>query len=106
MRVRMIAETVNADKETVRKILHDKLNMKKVCAKMVPKKLTLDQKLFCQQICSDFLVRIDEELELMENIITCDETWISQYDVETKRQSMHCSCITKNEKNKDVEIKI
>lgn len=25
----------------------------------------------------------------MENIITCDETWIFQYDVETKRQSMH-----------------
>ncbi len=25
----------------------------------------------------------------MENIITCDETWIFQYDVETKRQSRH-----------------
>ncbi|KAJ8943503.1 hypothetical protein NQ318_016283 [Aromia moschata] len=82
----MIAETVNADKETVRKILHDELNMKKVCAKLVPKNLTPDQKLR-QQICSDFLERLDEESELMENIITCDETWI--YDVETKRQSMH-----------------
>ena len=30
-------ETVNADKETVRNILHDELNMKKVCAKLVPK---------------------------------------------------------------------
>lgn len=25
----------------------------------------------------------------MENIISCDETWIFQYDVEIKRQSMH-----------------
>ncbi|VVC36390.1 Transposase, type 1 [Cinara cedri] len=25
----------------------------------------------------------------MENIITCDETWLFQYDVETKRQYMH-----------------
>ncbi|KAJ8978045.1 hypothetical protein NQ317_009562 [Molorchus minor] len=36
MSIRMIGETVNADKETVRKILHE-LNMKKVCAKLVPK---------------------------------------------------------------------
>jgi transposase len=43
--IRMIAETVNADKETVRKILHDELNMKKVCAKLVPKNLTPEQKL-------------------------------------------------------------
>lgn len=89
MSIRMIAETVNADKETVRKILHDELNMNKVCAKLVPKNLTPDQKLVRQQICSDFLERLDEEPELMENIITCDETWIFQYDVETKRQSMH-----------------
>ncbi|KYN33876.1 hypothetical protein ALC56_11689 [Trachymyrmex septentrionalis] len=40
MSIRMIAETVNADKETVRKILRDELNMKKVCAKLVPKNLT------------------------------------------------------------------
>lgn len=37
--IRMIAKTVNANKEIVRKILHDQLNMKKVCAKMVPKNL-------------------------------------------------------------------
>ncbi|KAJ8940691.1 hypothetical protein NQ318_017664 [Aromia moschata] len=84
----MIAETVNADKETARKILHDELNMKKVCAKLVPKNLTPNQKLV-RQIYSDFLERLDEESELMINIITCDGTWIFQYDVETKRQSMY-----------------
>ena len=30
MSIRMIAETVNADKETVRKILHDELNMNRI----------------------------------------------------------------------------
>lgn len=34
----------NIDKELVQKILHDKLNMKKVCAKMVLKNFTQDQK--------------------------------------------------------------
>ncbi len=37
--IRMIAQTVNANKETARKILYDKLNMNKVCVKLVPKTL-------------------------------------------------------------------
>jgi len=35
--VRSIAEKVNIDRETVRKILTEVLDMRKVCAKMVPK---------------------------------------------------------------------
>ena len=42
--VRSIAEQVNIDRETVRKILTEDLDMKKVCAKMVPKELTEEQK--------------------------------------------------------------
>jgi transposase-like protein len=38
--VRSIAEQVNIDRETVRKILTEDLDMRKVCAKMVPKELT------------------------------------------------------------------
>jgi len=42
--VRSIAERVNVDRETVRKILTEDLDMRKVCAKMVPKELTEEQK--------------------------------------------------------------
>jgi len=35
---------VNIDREIVRKILTEDLNMRKVCAKMVPKELTEEQK--------------------------------------------------------------
>jgi len=38
--VRSIAEQVNIERETVRKILTEDLEMRKVCAKMVPKELT------------------------------------------------------------------
>jgi hypothetical protein len=38
--VRIIAEQANIDRETVRKILTVDLDMRKVCAKMVPKELT------------------------------------------------------------------
>jgi predicted HTH transcriptional regulator len=37
--VRSIAEQANIDRETVRKILTEDLDMRKVCAKMVPKDL-------------------------------------------------------------------
>ena len=43
--VRSIAERVNVDRETVRKILTEDLDMRKVCARMVPKQLTEKQKL-------------------------------------------------------------
>ena len=41
--VSSIAEKVNIDRETVRKILTEDLDMRKVCAKMVPKELTEEQ---------------------------------------------------------------
>jgi hypothetical protein len=87
--IRMIAEMVNMDKEMVRQILHDQLNMRKVCAKMVPKNLTQEQKDNQKNICSDTMERITEQLDVLENVITYDETWIFQYDPETKGQSMH-----------------
>jgi len=42
--VRSIAEQGNIDRETVRKILTEDLDMRKVCVKMVPKELTEEQK--------------------------------------------------------------
>ena len=42
--VRSIAGQVNIDRESVRKILTEYLDIRKVCAKMVPKKFTEEQK--------------------------------------------------------------
>jgi len=42
--VRSIAEQVNIDREAVRKIWTEDLDMRKVCAKMLPKELTEEQK--------------------------------------------------------------
>jgi len=60
--VRSIAEQVNIDSETVRKILTENLDMRKVCAKMVPKKLTEEQKQRRVTICQDLLERQDDIL--------------------------------------------
>jgi len=55
--VRSITEQVNIDRETVRKVLTEDLDMRKVCAKMVPKELTEEQKQRRVTICQDLLER-------------------------------------------------
>ena len=82
--VRSIAEQVNIDRETVRKILTEDLDMRKVCAKMVPKELTVDQKQRRVTVCPDLLERQDD---ILGRVITDNETSVYQYDPETKRQN-------------------
>jgi len=69
--VRSTAEQVNINRETVRKILTEDLDMGKVCAKMVPKELTEEQKQRRVTICQDLLERQDE---ILGRVITGDET--------------------------------
>ena len=62
--------------------------MRKVCAKMVPKNLTSQQKANRSDVCLDLLDRL-EEPEFFSCVITGDESWILEYayDPKTKRQS-------------------
>jgi len=82
--VRNIAQQVNIDRVTGRTILTEDIHMRKVCAKVVPKELTEEQKQRRVTICQDLLEWQDE---ILGRIITGDETWFYQYDPETKRQS-------------------
>ena len=54
--IRAISELTNINKESVRQILHDDLGMKKVCAKVVPKILTPEQKEYRVNCCADTLM--------------------------------------------------
>jgi hypothetical protein len=51
---------------------------------MVPKELTEEQKQRIAEICQDLLERQDD---ILGCVIIGDETWVYQYDPETKRQS-------------------
>jgi len=87
--IRAVAEIINTDKETVRQILRYNFNMKIVCSKMVPRLPTPEQKEIRMNICVDILQNIENDPNFLENVITCDKSWFSQYDPESKRQSMH-----------------
>jgi predicted transcriptional regulator len=71
--VRSIAEQVNIDRETVRKILTEDVDMRKVCAKMVPKELIKEQKQRRVTICQGLSERQDY---ILGRVITGDETWV------------------------------
>ena len=78
---------MNIHTETIREILTEDLDMRKVCAKIVPKKLNEEQKQRTVTICQDLLERQDD---ILGHVITGDETWAYQYDPETKLQSAEC----------------
>jgi len=52
------------------------------------KVLSDEQKECHKELCFDLLQRIENEPDLLNLIITYDETWIFTYDPETKQQSM------------------
>jgi len=60
--------------------------MRKVCAKMVPKNLTTEQKSNRRDVCLDLLDCLEGEPEFFSHVII-GESWILEYEPETKRQS-------------------
>ena len=85
--LRMISSELNLNRFTVHQILTQDLEMRKLCAKMVPRKLTTEQKASRGDACLDLLDRLEREPELFSRIITGDESWVLEYDPKTKRQS-------------------
>jgi len=53
-----VAELINMHKETVRQILHNNFNMKKVYSKMMQRFLTPEQKEIRMNICADVLQNV------------------------------------------------
>lgn len=85
--VRMLASELGMNRETVRQILTDDFGMKKLCAKMVPKNLSVEQKNHRMTVAEDCLEQVENDPTLLDRVITGDESWFFQYDPETKRQS-------------------
>lgn len=85
--IRMVANELNLSSTVVFRIVTEDLAMRKVCAKLVPKVLSDDEKTNRAEISSELLQRVEIEPDWLDNVITGDETWVFEYDPETKRQS-------------------
>lgn len=85
MTVGMLADMLSIGKSSVHTILTENLGLRKLCAKIVPKLLTPDQKLRRKECCIDWKNR---HKHFHERIIAGDESWFYEYDLELKTQSM------------------
>jgi histone-lysine N-methyltransferase SETMAR len=90
MKVREVAETIGISKERVGYILHEELDMKKFCARWVPRLLTADQKIPRMKNSEQCMERFNKnKTDFVCRFITMDETWIHHYKPESKQQSKH-----------------
>lgn len=83
-----IAETLKISKERVGHIVHEYLGMRKLCAKWVPRELTIDQKqqrVDASEECLELFNR--NKSEFLRRYVTMDETWLHHYTPESNRQS-------------------
>ena len=74
--VQMIADELGLNKESKRTILLHDLGMWKVCAKLVPKILSEDQKQRRVNFCKDMLKKIRDDPDILYHVITGDEMWV------------------------------
>ncbi|GFU54688.1 histone-lysine N-methyltransferase SETMAR [Trichonephila clavipes] len=82
-------EFPNVGRTTLHKVVSEKLQFCKLCARWVPRLLTEEHKLKRIACALDFLDRYHKEGDqFLERIVTGDETWVSHITPESKRQSM------------------
>lgn len=73
---------------SVHEILHEHLRVRRIVSRWVPHNLTETQKQARVEWCHDMIDKFDAgSSRRVYDIITGDESWIYQYDPETKRQS-------------------
>lgn len=85
--VREVAEDLNISIGSCHSILTNDLGMRRVAAKFVPKLLNVDQKQHRINIAKELLDSVRDDPNLLQRVITGDESWVYGYDVETKAQS-------------------
>jgi len=61
--------------------------MRRICAKLALKNLSVEQKVNRLEICQDLLGRLKIEPNFLDKVITGDESWVFNYDPETKQRS-------------------
>ena len=72
--IQEISDQTGVPKTTVHRILHKDLKMSKLSAKFVPCILSQEQKDHRKTLCEQNLTAFRQDKDMMEKIITCDES--------------------------------
>ncbi len=86
--IRDRATAYGVSKDTIHKILTEDLGLSKKSARWVPKLLSPDQMKERVRVSRDFVAAVHRHsMSYLDNIVTMDETMVSQHTPETKKQS-------------------
>ena len=87
IQVEEIAQALGISHGSVSTILHDRLGMRKLTARWVPKSLSDEQMATRASVCSALLKRFRSRDDFLLRLVTVDETWVHYYEPENKSQS-------------------
>ena len=87
IQVEEIAQALGISHGSVSTILHDRLGMRKLTVRWVPKSLSDEQMTTRTSVCSALLKRFRSKDDFLLRLVTVDETWVHYYEPENKAQS-------------------
>ena len=87
IQVEEIAQALGISHGSVSTILHDRLGMRKLTARWLPKSLSCEQMATRSSVCSALLKRFRSKDDFLLRLVTVDETWVHYYEPENKAQS-------------------
>ena len=82
-----IAQALGISHGSASTILHDRLGMRKLTARLVPKSLSDEQTATKALVCSDLFKRLRSKDDFLLRLVTVDETWNHYCEPENKVQS-------------------
>jgi hypothetical protein len=84
--IQEISDHVGVSYGTVHSILHEKLAMQRLCARLVPRVLKEAEMQKRVELSKAFLRRVKREGDaFLDRVITYDETWLWLYEPETNQ---------------------
>ncbi len=85
--LKRLSEETGLAATSVHRVLHQDLKFSKISAKFIPRVLTQEQKNFRTRLCNENLALLRHDKDLLERIITTDESWFSVFEPVTKQES-------------------
>ena len=88
LKVRELADMVGISKSAVHRILTENLDMRKLCARSVPRLPIMEQKLRRKDVSIECLAMFhSSKADFLRQFITMNKTWVHHFTFETKEQS-------------------
>ena len=87
IQVEQIVQALGISHGSVLTILHDRLGMRKLTARWVPKSLRNEQMATTASVCSALLKSFRSKNDFLLRLVIVDETWVHYYEPENKAQS-------------------